>query len=852
MSLDGYKKEPIKKLGGLVTDFPTETAPNGISTDCRNVRFGLDSVGARYGVQPAIFTGKKKAVNSMGMLVRSGQNPSQIPLLFNADGSLCFELSKQVGALAGGLGNTRDIAPTQFAWAPNTYLQMAAIFQRMYMANGDLKTGSGTPGVTDGTNVDPLSQRPFGDFWAANTTYVPGEMISPNPVNGHLYKCIVGGTSGNVQPNNFPVADSGQIAEGPTIPPLKWQEYTLVGTNVIPPPVLTVIRVPGAGAIPAARDVYIMITYVNGSGETVGSSIFSFVNTVLNDRFQIQAVGQPAWTTALLAPFAITGFNAYEVDVPTGNAAPILSAFKKANGGVLGLAGVTNIDAAAAGVAPPAVNTARCVQPGHVAAGLRYAAIIFVNRFQNLSGFTLQSVQPINVDINLFALYMANIPTGPANVVQRIVVLGAALTSPAGPFFYIDTDQGNANNTIFVINDNLTTAAVLNFTDDSLGGATDATNNLRKIKLPPQADVQYLPSLRRLVFCGEAGQPSLARFSNPDDPEGFYGDTGFKYISRDDGQRLVTHREYLQGVVIAFKEEDAYQLTTDNTDPLNWPAPRLWAGSAPCGPNAVDVKEDMVCYAHKSGAYMWNGSGVPTWITMEIKKLWDEINWDFGHLVCCAIDIEAKEVHFYVPFGESTVNNVDFCVNYARGWEPPVHFSSFSQKEAALPVSRKWTIHDIKAAMAFRAKRRVVLGDGTVMKTCFLIASPDALDSGVLMVQPETWSDGGKPFNSYYETATLGDGEAIFKFGGAELAAKGQGLMRVSGLRYHGKDVDLAPLNLAMDDDKYYTVKAQGQKSRQWGIRVGNGNQMDVQWELFAASIFMAPEFGGESSYVAP
>ena len=85
-----------------------------------------------------------------------------------------------------------------------------------------------------------------------------------------------------------------------------------------PPPTPTVERVSGAGSFPAGRDVYVIATATNASGETLPSLAGVLVNTVLDDAVQV-----PIPSTQYL----ITGVNLYEADVPTGNPAPATTAY---------------------------------------------------------------------------------------------------------------------------------------------------------------------------------------------------------------------------------------------------------------------------------------------------------------------------------------------------------------------------------------------------------------------------------------------------------------------------------------------------------------------------------------------
>ena len=107
----------------------------------------------------------------------------------------------------------------------------------------------------------------------------------------------------------------------------------------------------------------------------------------------------------------------------------------------------------------------------------------------------------------------------------------------------------------------------LNFTDAALEFSPDVTNRLRVIKLPPQAHCRYIKALHRIATFGEANQPSLVRLSEADDPETFYGDTGYMYITRDDGQRLITWGEF-KDQTYALKERGGFVISTTTQDPV--------------------------------------------------------------------------------------------------------------------------------------------------------------------------------------------------------------------------------------------------------------------------------------------
>ena len=63
---------------------------------------------------------------------------------------------------------------------------------------------------------------PFGSLaspWVGSTSYVLGNLVQPNPPNGHVYICISGGTSGASAPS-WPTAKNSTVNDGAA----KWQE----------------------------------------------------------------------------------------------------------------------------------------------------------------------------------------------------------------------------------------------------------------------------------------------------------------------------------------------------------------------------------------------------------------------------------------------------------------------------------------------------------------------------------------------------------------------------------------------------------------------------------------------------
>ena len=52
----------------------------------------------------------------------------------------------------------------------------------------------------------------YAPAWKKNTVYTIGELVVPNSNNGHVYRCVENGTSGNSQPN-FPLTSRSRVSD---------------------------------------------------------------------------------------------------------------------------------------------------------------------------------------------------------------------------------------------------------------------------------------------------------------------------------------------------------------------------------------------------------------------------------------------------------------------------------------------------------------------------------------------------------------------------------------------------------------------------------------------------------------
>ena len=435
---------------------------------------------------------------------------------------------------------------------------------------------------------------------------------------------------------------------------------------------------------------------------------------------------------------------------------------------------------------------------GNVAAGLRYGIVMFQTR----SGYVTAPQSPFSwTAAGGLQVAVTGLPIGPEQVVARIVAFTVAGGSNAGPFFAIaqpQTIQGVAE-TSTIVSDNSTTSAVFNFDDTFLAASTDYTAAFRKILPPAEAAVMFSPSARRILYWGESAQPSLVRISQPDDPETFYGDTGFALVSENDGQRITACFEF-KGQIFVAKQDSLYLLVPAAGDPATWEVRIFNDRVGIAGPRALDLAGDFVAFAHPTGCYVFDGGNVVL-VSLEIDDLWRRINWNFGHLVWVHIDPSSREVRIGAPLDDSAVPNVVFKVNYQEEWKAPVIFSPFTGDERAYP-GRKWSLDDIASFSALRLARPLLANSpalaggipaalplqgvsGALTSSQLLFASANP-DGAVCFLDPAVHSDNGAPFASFYQTALLsstaaqlGASVGVQSLAAVTLTARGSGHLEV-------------------------------------------------------------------------
>jgi hypothetical protein len=635
------------------------------------------------------------------------------------------------------------------------------------------------------------------------------------------------------------------------------------------------------GSFPIHRDVYVCITYTNAAGETLPGPPSAVYDTATNDAVQ----------ATLKSPgnFQYSGINVYECDVPTGAPQPPFSQFA-----LVGSYSATQsvlISQSASGSPPPTANTTG--PGGQIAAdtptggvnstqGYRYAAIMFINRNDTMSGFTKNSVIKYAVDQDGWQLGLFNVPAGPSNVAARAVGFTVADGTPSGDFFVIGGWASNTTDnlvypktvtvdgipqTATVLGDNVSTSGTFNFTDSFLIAniGTNVTDRLRVIWPYEGVDVYYSESTDRLFVTGAPGFNGHW-VSLKGDPESFYGDTCFIATNNSDGERAICVREY-RGSLYSFRERSAYVITPGDGDPATWSIPvRRWSKVGPCGPRAVDVDDDFIIFAHRSGVYRYTETN-PDLMTKEVPKLWNSINWSAGQTICVKIDRETHTVRILVPVGNSTIPNQEIVLSYIEGWQNPIHFSPYAQREVSMDAARRWSINDVAAYVCGRVERLIpnappfldgvdgVDDMGSSWYISQFLYGSSAPDGTVQAITPGIYQDNGTGIRSEYETVCPQNGMALSKLEGFTLNAKGNGTLLVSALsgrdmtsdwapegsakksrELHARPVDLSP-DQPIGISRMYPSRI----SERWRLRFRTDWQPGSWMELKWASIYTIP-----------
>lgn len=476
--------------------------------------------------------------------------------------------------------------------------------------------------------------------------------------------------------------------------------------------------------------------------------------------------------------------------------------------------------------------------PGNVAAGQRYVVVLYKLRNGSLSvgtpypgGWTAAGGKQTLVGA---------IPTGPANVVARIVAFTVAGGSSDGPYFYIEETQtvNGVSETSTVVADNSTTSATFNFDDAFLSSSLQADDQFRGVAPANECGVFYSPSLDRMFFWGE--DLSTLRASAPGDAGLYYGDAGFVSVGPNDGQHLTAMFEWRGGVYVA-KERKLYQITPNSGDPATWDLSLISPTVGCCGPDALAVANDFVLLASPLGAYLWQG-GLPQLVSDELlgpdaaqPGLWERVNWQQAASIWVHHDGETQTVRVGVPLDGATTPSHVLKLSYLDGWERSLRFSAFTARYHYFP-GRRWSLDEIAASCCLTWQRNVSPGGIPADRRDEARQIALAGGTGISIVDAGAATDAGEPFLAHWASGAVSAAERL------EQERVGIELLGLVQLRARGEATTAMSLSaLTTDGAKEFMRPALGPDVRDHaGLALAAGASVRLEllatgaWEVIA------------------
>src|SRR3989442_12479438 len=447
MTTAGSFDAPIEIFGGLVTDMSPADLPHGVSPDCQDVIFSNGGVATRPGLQ-ALFG--PLAGNPTVNYVKTYEtlNATLHTMALDANGVLYKETTPgTLASIATGL-------------APNAYANSATLFGREYLAISDGKTGNDLPRQFDATNFDRVSES--------------GPGAGPTVIDENVAVKISGSHNGATQPPAITIAASptGATENGFLVTINTTAVHGLSARQSV---TIAGVGVSGYnGTFPVvSTPTTTQFTYIAGasglaaSGGGTAASATATIQTTAAHGF---VVGQLVTTSGI----GIAGYNGTFPITAVPDSTHFT--FTAATGGLAASGGGTG--AAAGSVSP----------------GAHQVCVIFQTRQGYL---TRPSPATSWTASGGKRAVVTNIPTGPSNIVGRIL----CFTGAGGASFFYTAGGTTLFSANMVIGDNTTTSLVVDFSDAILLAGANVDNLFKLIELADCAGV--LDYAQRLFWWGE-------------------------------------------------------------------------------------------------------------------------------------------------------------------------------------------------------------------------------------------------------------------------------------------------------------------------------------------------------------
>lgn len=447
MSIIGTVDAPLEIFGGLVTDMSPADLPHGVSPNCQDVAFSNGGVMTRPGLQ-ALFG--PLAGNPTVNYLKTYITPNETLRTMAID----------------GLGNLyKESTPgtlTQIAsgLAASSWGNSCTMFGREYLAISDGATGNDLPRQYDDTNFDRVSQTgPAGAPTVIDETVLVNIAASPAGATQPAAVSIVASPTGATE-SGYLVAITTSAAHGLTA----GQTVTVAGVAVTNyNGTFTVVSAP-------TTNQFTYVCGTNGLASSGGGTASSATVTIQTTAPHGLVAGQ----LVTIASVGVAGYNG------TFNVSTVVDSthftYIAYNGGLAASGG----------------GTAQAA--GNVAPGAHQVCVMFQTRQGYL---TKPGPATTWTASGGKRAVVTNIPTGPSNVVARIL----CFTGAAGASFFYVGAGGSLFSGNMIISDNTTTSVVVDFSDAILLAATNVDNMFRLVELGDCAGV--IDYSERLFWWGE-------------------------------------------------------------------------------------------------------------------------------------------------------------------------------------------------------------------------------------------------------------------------------------------------------------------------------------------------------------
>lgn len=385
----------------------------------------------------------------------------------------------------------------------------------------------------------------------------------------------------------------------------------------------------------------------------------------------------------------------------------------------------------AAGNKPAGIMVASDGAAGDIDVGTYQIAVSYITN----TGFTTPPSllttynAPGNKQIDL-----SNIPTGGPEVIARQILI---TRSNELELFFIGESEGG------FINDNVTTATILDFFDTDLSISADYLNDLYE-KIPGaiiSGNLIYYHS--RLCITNNT---EVVKVSRVQDQESINQVDGLLQFPCEGGQGIYGLCTQ-QDVLYATSFPGIFMAEDNTLEPAFWPITLIDGGVGSFGPgigtlsgttNALSSRQTFLI-SDRNGIYAFNGRVEGAALTWKIDDIWKQINFEQAQKITLLIDIFHDIFYVIAPVGDATLPSILLMADYSEGldWQ-----------------NIKWCYwtfpYDVISATIINFTGNLEPGTGGYFLRIAFQGSPQ--DNFIYAIKPGQTSDQGSMINSYYTT----------------------------------------------------------------------------------------------------